>query len=89
MVVNFWATWCVPCVAEHPCWSTRHERYAGEVAFIGVVPRRTPRTAVDRFTRRLGRWGPVYHDADGKVSIAYGVFKLPETYFVSSDGTGS
>ena len=29
----------------------------------------------------------MYHDADGKVSIAYGVFKLPETYFVSSDGT--
>jgi hypothetical protein len=28
----------------------------------------------------------VYHDADGRVSIAYGVFKLPETYFVSSDG---
>ena len=87
VVVNFWASWCQPCVAEHPLLVAAAERYRGEVAFIGVVPSEDNAEAVARFTGRFGRWGPVYHDTDGRVSIAYGVFKLPETYFLSSDGT--
>jgi cytochrome c biogenesis protein CcmG/thiol:disulfide interchange protein DsbE len=87
VVLNFWASWCQPCVAEHPLLVEAARRHAGEVHFVGVVPVEDTAEAVDRFTRHLGKWGPVYHDADGKVSIAYGVFKLPETYFVAADGT--
>jgi cytochrome c biogenesis protein CcmG/thiol:disulfide interchange protein DsbE len=87
VVLNFWASWCQPCVYEHPILVEAARRHAGEVHFVGVVPPEDTEEAVERFTRRLGAWGPVYHDADGKVSIAYGVFKLPETYFVTGDGT--
>lgn len=87
VVLNFWASWCQPCVIEHPVLVEAAQRYAGEVAFVGVVPSEDTEAAVERFTHRFGKWGPVYHDADGRVSIAYGVFKLPETYFVSRDGT--
>jgi cytochrome c biogenesis protein CcmG/thiol:disulfide interchange protein DsbE len=87
VVVNFWASWCQPCVAEHPLLVEAARRHQGEVVFIGVVPPEDTAEAVSRFTGRLGRWGPAYHDTDGKVAIAYGVFKLPETYFVARDGT--
>jgi len=87
VVVNFWASWCQPCVAEHPLLVEAARRHAGEVHFVGVVPPEDTPEAVARFTRRLGEWGPAYHDADGRVSIAYGVVLLPETYFVASDGT--
>jgi cytochrome c biogenesis protein CcmG/thiol:disulfide interchange protein DsbE len=86
VVLNFWASWCQPCVMEHPVLIEAAQKYAGRVAFVGVVPSEDTSEAVERFTRRFGKWGPVYHDADGKVSIAYGVFKLPETYFVSGEG---
>jgi cytochrome c biogenesis protein CcmG/thiol:disulfide interchange protein DsbE len=87
VVLNFWASWCQPCVAEHPLLVEAARRHAGRVHFVGVVPVEDTAEAVERFTRHLGAWGPAYHDADGKVSIAYGVFKLPETYFVTADGT--
>ena len=86
IVLNFWASWCQPCVYEHPHLVRASREYAGRVHFVGVVPSEDKQDAVDAFQRRLGIWGPALHDRDGKVSIAYGVFKLPETYFIDREG---
>ncbi len=86
IVLNFWASWCQPCIYEHPLLVRAAREYAGRVHFVGVVPREDRQEAVDRFQSQLGSWGPALHDRDGKVSIAYGVYKLPETYFIGSDG---
>jgi cytochrome c biogenesis protein CcmG/thiol:disulfide interchange protein DsbE len=85
-VLNFWASWCRPCVIEHPLLTAAAREYAGRVHFVGIVPPEDTAEAVDGFTSRFGAWGPTFHDHDGRVSIAYGVFKLPETYFLDSDG---
>ena len=87
MVLNFWASWCQPCVIEHPYLLRAAKHYEGRVSFIGVVPSEDREEAVNQFYSRFGSWGPAYHDSDGKVSIAYGVFKLPETYFIDAEGT--
>lgn len=87
VMLNFWASWCQPCVIEHPHLLAAARRYAGRVHFVGIVPPEDQEIDVDRFLARFGgAWGPTYHDADGKVSIAYGVFKLPETYFIDARG---
>jgi len=87
IVLNFWASWCQPCVYEHPYLVAFSREYAGRVHFVGVVPPEDEAAAVASFQERLGGvWGPALYDSQGRVSIAYGVFKLPETYLIDADG---
>ena len=86
IVLNFWASWCRPCVYENPHLVAAAERYEGRIHFVGVVPPEDTARAVDTFQRQLGSFGPTLYDRDGRVSIAYGVFKLPETYFMDAEG---
>jgi cytochrome c biogenesis protein CcmG/thiol:disulfide interchange protein DsbE len=74
-------SWCQPCVDGAPGAGRRRQQYAGRVAFVGRGAVEDTGEAVGAIHPPPREVGPVYHDADGKVSIAYGVFKLPETYF--------
>ena len=85
VVINFWDTWCVPCYEEHGVLvdAARRER---DAHFIGVVYE----DEADRVRDFLGRQGQAYPsllDDDGKAAMAYGVYGVPETFFVRPDGT--
>lgn len=85
VVINFWATYCVPCIYEHETLQTAAERYAGEVHFIGVIYQDDP-DLIRRFLAERGTWGPTLVDEGGEVAMAYGVYGPPETFFIDRSG---
>ena len=86
VVVNFWASWCVPCREEHPALVAAAERYEGAgVRFLGVLyqDQRGPAIA---FLDELGRGYDHLEDPNSAAAIEFGVFGLPETYVIDRDG---
>ncbi len=85
-VVNFWATWCVPCYQEHGVLTRAARTLDGRVRFVGVVYEDSEEN-VQRFAREQGASYPSLVDEDGKTAIAYGIFGVPETFFLDAGGT--
>ena len=86
VVLNFWASWCIPCKEENPALTDAWERYRGtDVVLLGVVFQDSA-DAARAYTTRLGNTWISAIDDDGRVSLSYGVFGPPETYFIGADG---
>ena len=84
VVLNFWATWCVPCYQEHPVL-VQNAQVIPNVQFIGVVFNDTE-DKISEFLRERGSAYPTLLDEQGKTAIAYGVGGVPETYFLNRQG---
>lgn len=85
-VINFWASWCAPCVDEHPVLASAWERHGDELTVVGVVYNDGPESA-QAFLDRLGDAGyPHLLDPDGTLAVDFGVTGPPETFFVDADG---
>ena len=81
-IVNFWASWCAPCRAEHPALID----LAGEVPVYGVNRDVTPEDAIG-FLDELGNpFSAVAFDPGGRKSLDWGVYGLPETFVIDGDG---
>ena len=87
VLVNFFATWCVPCRQEHPdlvAFEERH-RASGDAAVVGVVYDDTP-SAVARFRQELGGDWPMLIDDRGRIALEFGVRGIPESFLISPTG---
>lgn len=88
-VVNFWASWCVPCRAEHPELVAAADAYADAgVTFVGVNYQDQKSSAV-AFLDELGR-GERYEyvvDTGSRGSVDFGVYGVPETFVLDREGT--
>lgn len=85
-VINVWASWCAPCVTEHPLLLDLARDHAGDLQLVGVVYQDTVESA-RAFVDRLGNGGwPDVNDASGRIAIDLGVVGPPETYFVDAQG---
>jgi cytochrome c biogenesis protein CcmG/thiol:disulfide interchange protein DsbE len=86
VVINFWASWCVPCKEENPALVSVWERYrTSDVMLIGILYQDSL-DAGRRYSQRMGNSWPTGVDDDGRVAFAYGVFGIPETFFIGPDG---
>jgi len=85
LVVNFWASWCVPCRKEMPALQAAAERLAGQVRFVGINHQDGATAAAD-FEVDVGVTYPSGHDPDGGVARDYGVLGLPTTVLVDASG---
>jgi len=89
VLVNFFASWCVPCHQEHPeliNWMARHA-VKGDVAIVGVTFEDTPDNARAFMKTNGGDW-PIVSDPkpDFPYALAYGVRGPPESFLVNPDG---
>jgi cytochrome c biogenesis protein CcmG/thiol:disulfide interchange protein DsbE len=86
VVLNLWASWCIACIDEHAVF-VEAERYYADQDFqmLGVVYQDTPENA-QRWMQRMGGSWPSLIDANSRIAIDYGIYGVPETYFIARDG---
>lgn len=86
VLVNFFASWCAPCVAEMPALEAVHQEYRGRVRFLGLD---TQEQAADgrKLVEKTGITYPVGLDPDGTIFTAFGGLGMPTTVLIGADGT--
>lgn len=87
VVLNFWASWCIPCREEHPALLRADRVYPrSEAVVVGVLYQDSPEAA-RRFLASLGGDWPTVLDPGTRTAIDFGVYGVPETFFIGRDGT--
>lgn len=87
VVLNFWASWCLACRDEHRVLSDVALQYAGKpVHFIGVLYNDDAKSGTEWIANMGGQSYPSVLDPKTRTAIDYGLYGVPETFFVDSNG---
>jgi cytochrome c biogenesis protein CcmG/thiol:disulfide interchange protein DsbE len=85
VVVNYWATWCIPCRTEMPRIVQAASQYGSRVRFLGIDVEDDTKTA-DDYAHKRGVQYPMLSDPHGAIRSAQRIVGLPVTQFYRSDG---
>jgi len=86
VLLNFWASWCTVCVAEHALLVEADQRWHDQgLRVVGVVYEDSAGSAADWMRGHGGGW-PVLLDPGSRTAIDYGLFGVPETFLIDRTG---
>ncbi|HZU13751.1 MAG TPA: redoxin domain-containing protein [Chloroflexota bacterium] len=85
VVVNFWASWCADCKVEHRALLQAWRADRSHVVFLGI-PYQDSRSGAAAFLRRYGGGWTQLRDPSQDTAINFGVWGVPETYFIDRHG---
>ncbi|MGD2251849.1 MAG: redoxin domain-containing protein [Anaerolineales bacterium] len=86
VLINFWATWCFPCVAEMPAIQDRFEKYQDQGFVVLAINSEDSLNEILAFASDHGLTFPFLLDAGGRVEADYRVRAYPTSFFVSRGG---
>lgn len=87
LVLNFWATWCAPCIEEMPSLDQFYRQLKDSgVVVLGVNTNDEDESAYRRFLQKAKLSFPIARDVEAEISASFGTFRYPETYIISRDG---
>ena len=88
VMVNFWATWCPPCIEEMPSMERLNKFMADEdFVMLAINTEQNGRAVVPQFLKKSPYDFTVLYDDQMAVQQQYGVYKFPESFIVGKDGT--
>ena len=83
ILINFFASWCVPCIVEHP---TLMKLKADGLPIWGIAYKDKPEAAAKFIADRGNPFARIAADEPGEVAINFGVYGVPETYLIDKNG---
>jgi len=86
LIINFWATWCVPCIEEMPELEKFYHLKKGEGLELLMINVKESKALVEKFVKKNNFTFMVALDEDGKATDEFQVFGLPCTYFIDKNG---
>ena len=86
VVLDFWASWCVPCRRSFPWLNTMHDKYAGEGLVIVGVNLDMERADAERFLAEYPAEFSVVYDSNQELARRFEVVAMPSSYVIGRDG---
>jgi cytochrome c biogenesis protein CcmG, thiol:disulfide interchange protein DsbE len=86
VVLNFWASWCLPCKEEAPRLEAAWQKWRSKGVVVVGIDANDFKSDARRFARRYELTYPLVHDGPGELLDDYGLSAFPETFFVRPDG---
>ncbi len=86
VLLNFWATWCVPCMDEMPALDRLTQQLKGQKVKVLALDLQEPADKVQQFARNHKFGFDLLMDPAGEISNYYGVVRIPLTYIIDAKG---